>query len=109
MNKSDKIKKKENQPPLFKTTHANYANSELEKITSYHYKSKFTAANEKIHEKLTNNFSKLENDVEELESLKLDKRKSEENLLELKSSDIYILSLICFCMELGLFFCFFAC
>lgn len=102
------MKKKEDHIPSFKNAKAKKTNSELDKITSYNYKSKFTATNEKIYEKLVNSSSKLENDVEELEVLKHERKKSEENHIELNLSDIYILSLICFCMELGLllFFCF---
>jgi len=87
-------------------------NAEFEKITNYHYQSKFTSINDKVHEKLSPKFIKDNQntssgnlDIEEMEVFRLIKNNVEDSMkIELTKFDIFILSFICFCVEFGFFF-----
>lgn len=99
---SKKIKKNV-KGKKFERSSENSWSSEIKKITNFHYQSKFTAANDKIHEKMSNQSQKyFGSDIEELESLKI-QNVNQENI-ELNKFDIFILSLVCFCVELGSYF-----
>ena len=88
----------------------NSQSEEYDKITKYHYQSKFTAINDKIHETLN---SKSPNqlgspniqDLEEIEMFSFNNENVDDKLkLDLCQFDFLILAFVCFCVEFGCFF-----
>ena len=88
----------------------NSQTSELEKITNYHYNSKFTSITEKIHDNLSSKspskdkLNKNHSDIEEIEVFRaLKNSESDKSKIELTNFDLLILSFVCFCFEFGFY------
>lgn len=89
-------------------THLKHKSSEYTKIANFHYHSKFTSMNDKIHEKVsikspTSLFPSNNNRKTDLEEIETFKNKDSEEFIkiELTKLDIIILSFVCFCIEFG--------
>ena len=103
---------KPNIPPVMKKQKIsnNSQTAELEKITNYHYNSKFTSITDKIHDNLSSRpssskeHSNHHTDLEEIEVLRTLKKPEEDKpKIELTKFDLFILSFVCFCVEFGFF------
>ena len=101
---------KENQErPLKLKSLIKSQTSEYDKIAKYHYQSKFTSINDRIHEKLSSKSpNKLNNTIEDFEEMEdfglMNKNFEEKEKIDLNKFDILILSFVCFCVEFGISF-----